>query len=163
EHALRSMAQTRATSKALGQALRFIVALSGYEGTPAEEMPVEEARPSDSFRQPKEKTPKAPKEEPKEEEAAPAPEAPPQVTGEWTGLVERVSYREYDKKDAQGRKTGEKGKTYSIVGERGKTFKTWSDSFAKDAKYAAENGERITIRYEETEYRGAVEYKAIDV
>jgi hypothetical protein len=37
-HALRSMAQTRAVSKALGQALRWIVVLAGYSGTPAEEM-----------------------------------------------------------------------------------------------------------------------------
>lgn len=36
-HAIRSMAQTRATSKALASALRFIVTLAGYEGTPAEE------------------------------------------------------------------------------------------------------------------------------
>lgn len=37
-HALRSMAQTRATSKALATALRFIVQLAGYETAPAEEM-----------------------------------------------------------------------------------------------------------------------------
>ena len=38
-HALRSMAQTRATSKALGQALRWIVEMANFSGTPAEEMP----------------------------------------------------------------------------------------------------------------------------
>jgi hypothetical protein len=43
EHALRSMAQTRATSKALAAPLRFIVKLAGFSGTPAEEMP-DEAR-----------------------------------------------------------------------------------------------------------------------
>ena len=36
-HAIRSMAQTRATSKALGSVLRFVITLAGYEGTPAEE------------------------------------------------------------------------------------------------------------------------------
>jgi len=41
EHAVRSMAQTRATSKALGMPLRFVMVLSGFEGTPAEEMPSE--------------------------------------------------------------------------------------------------------------------------
>lgn len=41
EYALLSMAQTRATSKALRQPLDFIVTLAGYEGTPAEEMPVD--------------------------------------------------------------------------------------------------------------------------
>lgn len=45
EHSLRSMAQTRATSKALGMALRFVVALAGYATTPAEEMPHEAAPP----------------------------------------------------------------------------------------------------------------------
>jgi hypothetical protein len=39
DFALRSMAQTRATSKAMRQPLGFVVALAGYESTPAEEMP----------------------------------------------------------------------------------------------------------------------------
>lgn len=37
--ALRSMAQTRATSKALRLAVGFIMSLAGYEGTPADEVP----------------------------------------------------------------------------------------------------------------------------
>src|SRR4051812_26241131 len=41
EYALRSMAQTRATSKALRGPLGFVVTLAGYEATPAEEMPAE--------------------------------------------------------------------------------------------------------------------------
>ena len=43
-YALRSMAQTRATSKALKGPLGFIVTLAGYEATPAEEMPHEPRR-----------------------------------------------------------------------------------------------------------------------
>jgi hypothetical protein len=39
DYALRSMAQTRATSKALRQPLGFVVTLAGFEATPAEEMP----------------------------------------------------------------------------------------------------------------------------
>ena len=39
DYALRSMAQTRATSKALRGPLGFIVTLAGYSATPAEEMP----------------------------------------------------------------------------------------------------------------------------
>ncbi len=39
EYALRSMAQTRAMSKALAAPLRFIAVLAGFAGTPAEEMP----------------------------------------------------------------------------------------------------------------------------
>lgn len=38
-YALRSMAQTRATSKALRQPLGFVVKLAGYEATPSDEMP----------------------------------------------------------------------------------------------------------------------------
>lgn len=43
DYALRSMAQTRATSKALASVLRFVATLAGIEGTPAEEMPGSEA------------------------------------------------------------------------------------------------------------------------
>lgn len=42
DFALRSMAQTRATSKALRMPLGFVMALAGYETTPVEEMPVED-------------------------------------------------------------------------------------------------------------------------
>lgn len=38
-HALKSMAQTRATSKSIGQVLRWIAVLAGFSGTPYEEMP----------------------------------------------------------------------------------------------------------------------------
>jgi len=44
DYALRSMAQTRATSKALRQPLGFVMQLAGFDPTPAEEMP----RSSDS-------------------------------------------------------------------------------------------------------------------
>ncbi len=39
DYALRSMAQTRATSKALRQPLGFVMQLAGFNPTPAEEMP----------------------------------------------------------------------------------------------------------------------------
>jgi hypothetical protein len=39
DYALRSMAQTRATSKALRQPLGFVITLAGFDPTPAEEMP----------------------------------------------------------------------------------------------------------------------------
>ena len=41
DYALRSMAQTRATSKALRQPLGFVMTLAGFDATPAEEMPVD--------------------------------------------------------------------------------------------------------------------------
>lgn len=40
-YALRSMAETRATGKAMRVALSWVMALAGYEATPAEEMPTE--------------------------------------------------------------------------------------------------------------------------
>ncbi len=43
DYALRSMAQTRATSKALRVPLGFIVTLAGYEATPFEEMPQQDS------------------------------------------------------------------------------------------------------------------------
>jgi hypothetical protein len=46
DYAVRSMAQTRAISKALRAPLGFIVALAGYEATPEEEMPGERTEPS---------------------------------------------------------------------------------------------------------------------
>lgn len=39
DYAIRSMAQTRATSKAMRQPLGFVMTLAGFEATPAEEMP----------------------------------------------------------------------------------------------------------------------------
>jgi hypothetical protein len=43
DYALKSMAQTRAQSKALRAPLGFVVSLAGYSPTPADEMPPEEA------------------------------------------------------------------------------------------------------------------------
>jgi hypothetical protein len=44
DYALRSMAQTRAVSKALRLPLGFVMQLAGFDPTPAEEMPVLESR-----------------------------------------------------------------------------------------------------------------------
>jgi len=44
-YALRSMAQTRATSKALRQPLGFVMALAGFDPTPADEMPANQPGP----------------------------------------------------------------------------------------------------------------------
>jgi hypothetical protein len=53
DYALRSMAQTRATSKALRQPLGFVMQLAGFNPTPAEEMPRPE-RPARKTSQKKE-------------------------------------------------------------------------------------------------------------
>ena len=45
DYAVRGMAQTRATSRAIAGAARWIVTLAGYSGTPAEEMAGEDVEP----------------------------------------------------------------------------------------------------------------------
>ena len=50
DFAIRSMAQTRATSKALRSVLAFIMVLAGYQPTPAAEMPA--AQPAENARKP---------------------------------------------------------------------------------------------------------------
>ena len=45
DYALRSMAQTRATSKALRQPLGFVITLAGFDPTPAEEIPHNQGSP----------------------------------------------------------------------------------------------------------------------
>lgn len=58
DYALRSMAQTRATSKALRQPLGFVMTLAGFDATPAEEMIVEaEFEPVTQFVPPDTKKP----------------------------------------------------------------------------------------------------------
>lgn len=51
DFSIRSMAQTRATSRALAARMRYIVTLAGFAGTPAEEMPTDEP-PASSERKP---------------------------------------------------------------------------------------------------------------
>jgi hypothetical protein len=46
DYARRSMAATRATSKACRQAFSWVMALTGFEVTPAEEIPSDEGRPA---------------------------------------------------------------------------------------------------------------------
>jgi hypothetical protein len=50
-YALRSMAQTRAASKALRMPLGFIATLAGYAATPAEEMPMDAQTPEGAARE----------------------------------------------------------------------------------------------------------------
>jgi hypothetical protein len=144
DHHLRSMAQTRATSKALAQPLRFIIALAGYEGTPAEEMP----RASDGvFRGDRKVSQPA-------EKAATA-EADLQS---WTGLVDRVTFRE----GAKG--NGEKYTLFTIHTRDGKKLSSFSKTHGETAKYAAEAEEPITVRYREvTVKRGDKTFTNLDV
>jgi hypothetical protein len=78
DYALRSMAQTRATSKALRQPLGFVISMAGYSATPAEEMlieaePVRPAKPAKPARAPRSVA--VPAEEPSPPAAEPDPAA----------------------------------------------------------------------------------------
>ena len=57
DYAIRSMAQTRATSKALRSVLGFIMVLAGYQATPAEEMPDNIEPPAKAPEPPQERGP----------------------------------------------------------------------------------------------------------
>jgi hypothetical protein len=74
-HALESMAETRGASKALRRPLNFIIKLSGYDTTPAEEMPDEDGTTS---RPPQQQPRRASAQtRPAAQQPAPAPAAPP--------------------------------------------------------------------------------------
>jgi len=73
DFAVRSMAQTRACSKALAFALRWVMVLAGYEGTPAEEMI------GDVHKAPKART------------AAPTPTTPARGKADADALMGRIS------------------------------------------------------------------------
>lgn len=73
DYALRSMAQTRATSKALRLPLGFVMAMAGFEATPEEEIPEEERRPAPQAQQRPAQPPRA---TPNTRTARQAPPAP---------------------------------------------------------------------------------------
>jgi hypothetical protein len=164
DHHLRSMAQTRATSKAIASALRFIMPLAGYAGTPAEEMPptpedrVFQGRTGKTVERPREKGPTPPATGTPMADSMPAPEANGAApSGDvWTGLVQAVTYREVTFK--KGKKAGEKGKVFAIKTKDGKTFSTFSESFAEEAKYASENDEPVSIKFSTSDYKGTPQY-----
>ncbi|HBY58524.1 MAG TPA: hypothetical protein DEH78_01800 [Solibacterales bacterium] len=154
DHAVRSMAQTRALSKALSGPLRFVVALAGFEGTPAEEMPhvteatanVFPARPvKETVAQPRETTgtPTPPPANP-----APSGTAVPsgEALAEWQGLIEKVTQSKFKKKD------GRAGVRFTIHSRDGKEFSTFSETFAQDCKNAAEQEEPMLVRYSTNQY-----------
>jgi hypothetical protein len=171
DFALRSMAQTRATSKALRLPLGFIMAISGYDATPAEEMdsaePAEysgpqQARPS--VRMPKRKEEAAPAAVAKP--AEPVTTAPVAVEaktpmakvapvqqgdiGQWVGAVVKITARP---------QVGAKGPytLYKVYGGAGEEFSTFSDTHAEEARYVKENGLNLAIEYSTNKYGRKIE------
>jgi len=87
DYALRSMAQTRATSKALRQPLGFVVSLAGFNPTPAEEMPREgyDDGPYGSG----EPTSSGTADQPAS--ATIRPNQPPRAAGSWTAIKKQIT------------------------------------------------------------------------
>lgn len=87
DYALRSMAQTRATSKALRQPLGFVMTLAGFDATPLEEIPTSAPEP-------------APGEAAKDESPFQPPPPPGQgefrmASGKWAGKTLREIPSDY--------------------------------------------------------------------
>ncbi len=76
DFALRSMAQTRATAKCLRMPLGFVMTLSGFEPTPAEEMAYEAHQPHAAAPQTHHNAPKSPTPPPEAQSAPKADSAP---------------------------------------------------------------------------------------
>ena len=128
EHALRSMAQTRATAKALRQATGAVMVLTGFEGTPAEEMPEESEhqpiRPPASKSAKPETRPQPAPEKPQEPSAPkvtpPATISTPQVRRLWAlGMAGKKSSEQIRKAlEAHGWTKAEeitRGKVYADI------------------------------------------------
>lgn len=94
--ALRSMAQTRATAKALCLPLGFVMSLAGYDATPAEEMPADEATPVPSV---------AAREDDPQTRAA---RARLEAAGEW-GFSDRDAFLAWIREERQARGWGDVG------------------------------------------------------
>lgn len=151
DHCLRSMAQTRATSKALAMPLRFVIALAGYEGTPAEEMPVGGGAADAAFANAAARKQQSRVQQPGESAAPSQPAAgnaaPAEGLKEWTGKVTRITMREGTNKN------NKPYKLYTIFAEGGLEFKSFSDTHAADAKYAQAEGHAVTIKYRESVFK----------
>lgn len=172
DFALRSMAQTRATSKCLKLPLGFVMAISGYETTPAEEMtgnergnaerefgggapPVAQPQPTRAAED------GMPKPVPVSDEAppAPAPVAAAAPTGprgagrpaegamEWTGKIERVTM-----KNGTNQQSGQAWTMYTIYGSDRSKFSTFDEAVADDARLARQQGVEMVISYTENRY-----------
>ena len=139
DYALRSMAQTRATSKALRMPLGFVASLAGFEGTPAEEMTFAQERSRGA-------TERAPSAAPQQRPSAPpyvgnvAPECP-DGHGVCAFVKAGVSKagREYGSFWGCRDKScvaGYKGKAWSINAAE------WEDQLSQKAQLASAPGER---------------------
>lgn len=130
-HHLRAMAQTRATSRALCMPLRFIVALAGYQSTPAEEVqdiPEKELTGGAA---------------PAKAAAGPQAKAAGQEssTGTWRGLMDKVTYVTKKRDDES------EYFLYTLHGKDGKKFTCFSDTDAGNARDAARSGATVEVRY----------------
>ena len=132
-YARRSMAITRATSKAARIAFSWVLALAGeYEVTPAEEVP------DDGFSGPRQAQP------PPATRPAQAPrQTVTDEAGDWTGKVVKV-------KEITGTKNGKAWTLYAVDGEDGTEFATFDKGLAEMARIAEGGSNRVRISWEKS-------------
>jgi hypothetical protein len=134
DFARRSMAQTRATSKALRLPLGFVIALAGYDATPAEEMVAEaegvEVATSQSPTARKKPQAKS------ATKAATTPAHPAPESLSWTGAISDVL-----------QKPNVNGKTIYTIKAGDIRWTTYSKTAAEDAKHAKLEELPVTITY----------------
>jgi hypothetical protein len=138
-YAIRSMAQTRASSKALRQAFAWVAVLAGYSATPAEEMDAE-------FNRGVATAPDKPKAESKPPaESKPIPEA-----------AEVAEFIPSGVNMKEGETKGKPWTRYTIL--EGETkYVTFNKSFAQLAKDANINGKPVKVWYKTGKYGNDIE------
>lgn len=107
DYALRSMAQTRASSKALRLPLGFIVTLAGFDATPAEEMPASESAEPQRRREGPPSYP-VPKSWPKIQEAVRKLDNPDEAWALFEAFLRAASYHLYGEADSAALSTEER-------------------------------------------------------
>ena len=138
-YARRSMAATRATSKVCRLAFSWIMAMAGYEVTPAEEVPVDgfqNAPTKASIKQP---------------QRASAPLTEP-TTGEWTGLLTAV-----DETTGTNKKTGKPWIKFVAVAENGERYGTFSGIIGAALKDALDAHLTVEIHFTTGQYGHTIE------
>ena len=164
EHQIRSMAQTRAMSKAYSVVFGWVTQLAGFASTPAEEMAGvpgfngegEAPPPPQTIRMPTRQQPAASGSmEPLKpaippQNAAPSPEVHPPTDG-GDRQAKEVQIVSVTKKSFK-KKNGETGTKYVIETDTAGTFETFSETFAKKAKELEGEGQVADISFSEREW-----------
>jgi len=147
EHAVRSMAVTRATVKAYRLGLSFIAVMAQLQATPAEEMPQQGGAQ------------KAPQSQPQQQAPPQQQQAPAQNANNGTGTYQVTNVRQL--------KTGETQNgpwtLWGIDTQGGITFKTFQDARTNIAQQAMNQGQGVTIQWSYEQRNGYDNYMVQDI